>query len=70
MSDQVVEVGAYASAQQTIADMRTRFAKDSQAHARKARALWTIQNALDDPRWRDDVDGDWLEAMIRRALGS
>jgi hypothetical protein len=24
--------------------------------------------ALDDPRWRDDVDGDWLERQLRAIL--
>lgn len=67
MSD-VIEVGAYGSAMRTISDMRSRFAVESQAHARKARALRAIADALDDPRWRDDVDADWLESTIRGAL--
>jgi hypothetical protein len=37
--DRAAEVGAYGRAMQTIRDMRTRFAKESQEHARKARAL-------------------------------
>lgn len=65
---EVAEVGAYGAAMRTIGEMRSRFAVESQAHARKARALRTISDALDDPRWRDDVDADWLESTIRRAL--
>lgn len=65
---EIAEVGAYGTAQKTINEMRSRFAVESQAHARKARALRTIADALDDPRWRDDMDGDWLESTIRRAL--
>lgn len=27
-----------------------------------------VRGALSDPRWRDDVDGDWLEGRLLDAL--
>ena len=41
--NEAVEIGAYGQAMQTISDMRTRFARESQEHARKARALRTAE---------------------------